>query len=132
MDKLLQILDERDWTPLSGDRILRERGYELAYPLRREERTVGLMLVDAAADALTPDARTVLEVLAGQVAIAIEDSRLVEENVRLERQLAQGERLAALGQMAATVAHEVKNPLSAIKSIAQVMREDDQLAPEYV
>ena len=131
VDKVLEILSERDWTPISGDRVLRERGYDLAYPLRREERTVGLMLVDAAADALTLDARTVLEVLAGQVAIAIEDSRLVEENVRLERKLAQGERLAALGQMAAVVAHEVKNPLSAIKSIAQVMREDENLNREY-
>jgi signal transduction histidine kinase len=65
------------------------------------------------------------------VAIAVEDSRLVEENVRLERQVAQGERLAALGQMAATVAHEVKNPLSAIKSIAQVMREDENVKREY-
>jgi signal transduction histidine kinase len=72
-----------------------------------------------------------LEVLAGQVALTLEDYRLIEENVRLERQLAQGERLAALGQMAATVAHEVKNPLSAIKSIAQVMREDERLSAEY-
>lgn len=130
-DRVLQTLSERDWKPLAGERALRERGYDLAYALRREERTVGLMLVDASADALTPDARTVLEVLAGQVAIAIEDSRLVEENVRLERELAQGERLAALGQMAATVAHEVKNPLSAIKSIAQVMREDEEVNREY-
>ena len=72
-----------------------------------------------------------LEVLAGQVAIAIEDCRLVEENVRLERRVAEGERLAVLGQMAATVAHEIKNPLSAIKSIAQVMREDQRLSAEY-
>jgi signal transduction histidine kinase len=69
--------------------------------------------------------------LAGQVAIAIEDCRLVEENVRLERRLAERERLATLGQMAATVAHEIKNPLSAIKSIAQVMREDESLRNEY-
>jgi len=69
----------------------------------------------------------VLEVLAGQVAIAVEDCRLAEENLRLERKVAAGERLAALGQMAATVAHEVKNPLSAIKSIAQVMSEDEAL-----
>ena len=110
---------------------LRSQGYRIAFALRREERTVGLMLIDAAADALTEDVRAVLEVLAGQVAIAIEDCRLVEENVRLERKLAQGERLAALGQMAATVAHEVKNPLSAIKSIAQVMREDERLGGEY-
>ena len=131
VDNLLKHLRERDWRAVEGERVLRERGYDLAYALRREDRFVGLMLIDAAADALTPDARTVLEVLAGQVAIAIEDSRLVEENVRLERQLAQGERLAVLGQMAATVAHEVKNPLSAIKSIAQVMREDEGLNREY-
>ena len=111
--------------------LLRERGYDLALALRRDERTVGLMLVDVARDALTPDVRSVLEVLAGQVAIAIEDCRLVEENVLLERRVARGERLAELGQMAATVAHEVKNPLSAIKSIAQVMREDEKLSAEY-
>jgi signal transduction histidine kinase len=33
--------------------------------------------------------------------------------------------------MAATVAHEIKNPLSAIKSIAQVMREDETLSTAY-
>jgi signal transduction histidine kinase len=51
--------------------------------------------------------------------------------VRLERQLANQERLAALGQMAATVAHEIKNPLSSIKSIAQVMSEDERLSKDY-
>ena len=33
--------------------------------------------------------------------------------------------------MAATVAHEIKNPLSAIKSIAQVMGEDESLSRDY-
>ncbi|HEX5706829.1 MAG TPA: ATP-binding protein [Pyrinomonadaceae bacterium] len=116
---------------LEGDPVLRKAGFQLAFPLSRENREVGLMLVDGSPDALTHDVMSVLEVLAGQVAIAVEDCRLVEENVRLERRLARGERLAALGQMAATVAHEVKNPLSAIKSIAQVMREDEKLKVEY-
>jgi signal transduction histidine kinase len=80
---------------------------------------------------LTEDVRSVLEILAGQVAIAIEDSRLAEENARLERKLTERERLAILGQMAATVAHEIKNPLSAIKSIAQVMGEDQSISNEY-
>jgi signal transduction histidine kinase len=128
---VLALARESEWEPVEGAGVLREHGWELAYPLRREERVVGLMLVDADADALTFETRSLLELLAGQVAIAIEDSRLVEENVRLERRIAQSERLAALGRMAATVAHEVKNPLSAIKSIAQVMREDEYLRREY-
>jgi signal transduction histidine kinase len=131
VESILKLCGERNWQPVEGEPALRERGFEVAYALRREDETHGLMLVDGAPDQLTTDARSVLEVLAGQVAIAIEDCRLVEENVRLERRLAHGERLAALGQMAATVAHEVKNPLSAIKSIAQVMREDENLTREY-
>jgi len=128
---VLELARASEWEPVEGSDVLRERGWELAYPLRREERVVGLMLVDADSDELTFETRALLELLAGQVAIAIEDSRLVEENVRLERRIAQSERLAALGRMAATVAHEVKNPLSAIKSIAQVMREDEYLKREY-
>jgi signal transduction histidine kinase len=128
---VLELARESEWEPVEGEGLLQEHGWELAYPLRREERVVGLMLVDADSDALTYETRALLELLAGQVAIAIEDSRLVEENVRLERRISQSERLAALGRMAATVAHEVKNPLSAIKSIAQVMREDEYLRREY-
>jgi signal transduction histidine kinase len=104
--------------------------FDAALPLRREDRSLGKLLIKAPG-ALTSDVRAVLDVLAGQIAIAIDDWRLVEENVRLERKLAEGERLAALGQMAATVAHEVKNPLSAIKSIAQVMSEDEALKEQH-
>ncbi|HVQ39000.1 MAG TPA: histidine kinase dimerization/phospho-acceptor domain-containing protein, partial [Pyrinomonadaceae bacterium] len=111
--------------------LLDANGYKIAYPLQREDRVSGLLLVDASAGTLSEDTRSILEILAGQVAIAIEDCRLVEENVRLERRLAERERLATLGQMAATVAHEIKNPLSAIKSIAQVMGEDESVSREY-
>lgn len=130
-ERVLEQAAENESDVLENVKLLREHGFEIAYLLKRENKSLGLMLVDAAPDALTADVRAVLEVLAGQVALALEDYRLIEENVRLERQLAQGERLAALGQMAATVAHEVKNPLSAIKSIAQVMREDERLSAEY-
>ena len=110
---------------------LRELGYTIAYPMSRDDRNLGLLLIEASPGVLTQDVRAVLEVLAGQVAIAIEDFRLVEENLRLERKMAERERWAALGQMAATVAHEVKNPLSAIKSIAQVMSEDADLKTQH-
>jgi signal transduction histidine kinase len=131
VEELMELFGVVDESFIEDEKILSEHGFEIAFALRREERTVGLMLVAAPAAALTRDVRAVLEVLAAQVAIAIEDYWLVEENLRLERKVAHGERLAALGRMAATVAHEVKNPLSAIKSIAQVMREDERLAAEY-
>jgi len=98
-----------------------------AYALRREGNLIGVMLIWAEPNALTSEKRAVLDVLAGQVTGAVEGLRLVEEKVRLERELAARERLATLGQMAAQVAHEVKNPLSSIKSIAQVMREENAL-----
>ena len=105
--------------------------YAAAYEITRDNRKLGWLLIESSEAALTSDVRAVLEVLAGQIAIAIEDCRLLEDNIRLERKVAEGERLAALGQMAATVAHEVKNPLSAIKSIAQVMCEDEGLKAQH-
>jgi signal transduction histidine kinase len=129
--EIIRFSKDQDWGPVENLPELSKQGFRMAFPLLREERTVGLLLVDGPGGSLTPDARAVLGILAGQVATAIEDCRLVEENVRLERQLANQERLAALGQMAATVAHEIKNPLSSIKSIAQVMSEDDRLSADY-
>lgn len=131
VEEVLTISERNGWSPVEDDPLLAAQGFQIAYPLRRDDRIAGVLLIEGSSGSLTSDARAVLEVLAGQVAIAIEDCRLVEENVRLERRVAEGERLAVLGQMAATVAHEVKNPLSAIKSIAQVMREDQGLGIEY-
>jgi two-component system sensor histidine kinase PilS (NtrC family) len=45
----------------------------------------------------------------------------VSEVVRMERELARSERLAAVGQLAASIAHEIRNPLAAISGAIQVM-----------
>lgn len=131
IEGILDLSSRNGWSLVEDNPLLEAEGYTIAYPLKRDERVSGVLLIDAASGTLTQDTRSVLEVLAGQVAIAIEDCRLVEENVRLERRLSERERLATLGQMAATVAHEIKNPLSAIKSIAQVMGEDESVSREY-
>jgi len=119
---------EWDADAIETDDDLQEIGATMAYALRRETDLVGLMLITAEAHALTSEKRAILDVLASQVAVEVESCRLVEEKVRLERELANREHLAKLGQMAAQVAHEVKNPLSSIKSIAQVMREEESLS----
>src|SRR4030095_7313353 len=119
-----------DWNAdvIETDDDLQALDATIAYALSRESELVGLMLISAEPHALTSEKRAILDVLASQVAVEVETCLLVEEKVRLERELVNREHLARLGQMAAQVAHEVKNPLSAIKSIAQVMREEESLS----
>ena len=69
-----------------------------------------------------------LSTLAGSAAIAIENARLYEaerEQRRLleqsQAQLVQSEKLAATGRMAASLAHEINNPLQAIHNSLQLM-----------
>jgi signal transduction histidine kinase len=126
-----RIAEERQLTEIEDTPLLERLDALACYVLWREGRVVGLLEVRGGAQSLTAEKREVLAVLAGHIAVAIENCQLLDEKVKLERELAKRERLASLGQMAATVAHEVKNPLSAIKSIAQVMREDEQMSREY-
>lgn len=63
------------------------------------------------------------------VALALFLGMAMMRFVRTESRLYLSERLASLGQMAATVAHEIRNPLAIIKSTAQVLREKS-LLPE--
>ncbi|MFP6630112.1 MAG: ATP-binding protein [Myxococcota bacterium] len=46
----------------------------------------------------------------------------VTEVVAMERQLRQSERLAAVGEMSANMAHEIRNPLAAISGSVQLLR----------
>ncbi|HET7840322.1 MAG TPA: ATP-binding protein, partial [Terriglobia bacterium] len=50
--------------------------------------------------------------------------RLIADKVKLERQLAEKAKMAFLGEMAARIAHNVKNPLSSMKTVIQLLEED--------
>jgi signal transduction histidine kinase len=129
--EICRIAEERQLAEIEDAALLERLKAVAGYALWREGRVVGVLVVRGDAQSLTAEKREVLAVLAGHLAAAIENCQLLEEKVKLERELGERERLAQLGRMAATVAHEVKNPLSAIKSIAQVMREDEQVSREY-
>jgi signal transduction histidine kinase len=68
-----------------------------------------------------------LEFVAEQLPSAFDLCRLIEEKLELERELAERERLALVGQMAASISHSVKNPLGSIKTILQVQMESPEL-----
>ncbi|HVA71795.1 MAG TPA: ATP-binding protein [Candidatus Limnocylindrales bacterium] len=59
----------------------------------------------------------------GKIIGVVSSARDVTESKRLEQQLLQSEKLAAIGQMVSGVAHELNNPLTAILGVSDLLRE---------
>ena len=86
---------------------------------------------------LTKDGQTI-DVLFTRTAIRDTQGQLIgyssvlkniTEQKLLDRHLAQTERLSAIGELAAGLAHEIKNPLTGIKGEIEIIR--DSLAPHH-
>jgi signal transduction histidine kinase len=97
------------------------------FPIRHGGRFIGELRVSAHGAMLSGETLAALEYLAEQLPGSLDLCRLIDEKLRLERELAERERLAALGQMAASISHNLKNPLGAIKTILQVQMENSDL-----
>ncbi|WP_437185321.1 sensor histidine kinase [Planctomicrobium sp. SH668] len=86
----------------------------------------GLILVGSQnfRQSLSDEELTALILLVEQLQATLHNSRLIEDRAEAERLALQNEKLSSIGLMAGSIAHEVKNPLSSIKAIATVMREE--------
>jgi len=82
------------------------------------EEIVGIVCVadERVRDAFSPEEIALLETVAAQIGVAVANSRIYSR-------MKERDRLAALGAMAAGLAHEVKNPLGSIKGAAQLLEE---------
>jgi signal transduction histidine kinase len=80
---------------------------------------------------LSGEIRAALELLCEQLPASMDLCRLIEEKLLLERELAERERMAVLGQMAASISHNLKNPLGSIKTILQVQMESRELPESF-
>ncbi len=98
-----------------------------AAPLVARDRTLGIIVVDnpASGAGISRDNLHFLQLFANQAGMAIENSMLynriedAHSNLRDARErLLHGERLAAIGEMAANLVHELKNPLITIGGFA--------------
>lgn len=68
----------------------------------------------------------------GQIVGASAISHDVSAQVRAEEALRKNEKLATAGRLAATIAHEINNPLEAIGNLLYLARKDKAKADEYL
>jgi signal transduction histidine kinase len=101
----------------------------LAVPLRCKGKVIGVIeAMNRTERPFNEHDLNLLMILAGSAAVAVENARLFEAEKeqrklveRSRAQLVQSEKLAATGRLAASLAHEINNPLQAIHNSLQMM-----------
>ncbi|MGB2980813.1 MAG: ATP-binding protein [Candidatus Zixiibacteriota bacterium] len=113
-------------------KILKELDCKLCVPLISRDELVGILSLGSKKTNLrfSDSDLEFIFVLADHLTVALENAILYEnqKNIntelrRTQRQLIQSEKLAALGQLSASLAHEVNNPLGIIKNYLQILSE---------
>ncbi|GAB4401001.1 MAG: hypothetical protein OHK0052_24580 [Anaerolineales bacterium] len=109
----------------------------LGVPLKLKGLVIGVLAVadDTPGRTFSPTDVQLLELLAPQMAVFIRNARLYQElqermdaQRQTENQLVRSARLAAVGEMAAGVAHELNNPLTTVAGFVELAL--DELAPD--
>lgn len=111
-------------------RTMEELEAGVCVPLVADEQILGLLVIadERMREPYSTDELDLLRGVAGQIAISLENSQIFQA-------LRERDRLAVLGQMSAGLAHEIRNPLGAIKGAAQYLRpetpgeDDDSSSP---
>jgi signal transduction histidine kinase len=108
--------------PLSGLVL----GYVMARSLHHSIYQLSVRIRDAAGRlnrevaSVTLDEKNDLHALNGQMQrVLVDIERVVEQLQQREREVLRAEQLAAVGQVAAGIAHELRNPLTSVKMLVQ-------------
>lgn len=98
------------------------------FPIFKDRKLIGLLTLGKSRRGMSipSDSLEQLMIIANQISSAIAKAELIEEKLQLERKMYENEKLSSLGRLSTSVAHEVKNPLSSIKAIVQVLSEDSK------
>ena len=125
-------------------RFLKDLGLELCFPLVSRDKIIGILFLGPRSSKekyQAPDLEF-LSTLVNNLAVTVENARLYQgiksanlEVQKAQAQLAEKEKLAALGELAASLAHEINNPLGIIKNYLTLLKQEshkNQTTLEYV
>ncbi len=102
---------------------LRELKAVLCIPLLCKGRLIGIFNLGTklSEEWYSPEDMELLTIIANQAAIAIENARLYRERREMEQNIHRADKFSALGVLASSIAHEIKNPLVSIKTFTQLL-----------
>jgi signal transduction histidine kinase len=131
--KTIAITDYYHWEGRYTKWLKAEFSAIVAVPIFWNGKVIGVLDVidDHPGRVFTPNDINVLELIAPQIAIAIHNAQLVQELTtrietqhQIEQKLLHSARLAAIGQVASYVAHEINNPLTSIIGFVELALHD--------
>ena len=100
-------------------------GAEVTIPLISKGELIGMINLSHKfnKDVYSHEDIELLSTLANQTAVAIENARLYEDLKKSKAYMRRADGLASLGTLTAGLAHEIRNPLVAIKTFTQLLPE---------
>ncbi|HZP39944.1 MAG TPA: ATP-binding protein, partial [Candidatus Binatia bacterium] len=101
------------------------RGWELGVPLRVRNDAIGLVGLGANRDLRIYSAEDIelLARVAAAASVALENAKLSRLLRQSEAGLERANKLSSVGQLAAGIAHEIRNPLVAVKTFLDLLPE---------
>ena len=110
---------------------MERHGILLAFPLAFQSIHGAVLLGDRNRnDRLADEQMISIALLCDQLAATLGNKRESIRRFQVERRMIQSEKLSTLGLIAGSLAHELRNPLSSIRTIASLTMEE--LGPEHV
>lgn len=103
--------------------VFRRLGFSLSYPVLSMNRLIGILCVGPkdSGGPYSGEESAFIDSLMPQAGIALENALLYKEQRERFRRMLRADRLATIGELAAGAAHEIRNPLTAIKSSLQYL-----------